>query len=506
MGTVWRAEDVLLGRSVAVKTMRMWPGRSDEELATLLERTRREARSAARINHPNVVAVYDVVEDQGLPCVIMEYVPSRTLGELLREDEPLPVAQVSRIGRDLLAALRAAHAAGVLHRDVKPGNVLLGTDGRLVLTDFGIAVASGTTTLTRTGELIGSVDYLAPELVKGGEPSPASDLWALGAVLYEALEGRPPFRRGATFDTAYAITAEPLEPLTRGGDLVPLVEGLLAKDPEARTCAVGAERLLGTPGAKSGAKAAAERATERATAVLPRPAEPAATATVSAPEISAPTARPRRRVRRTLGWTAVAVAVSGATLAGLVLLPGATHRVSGAGPTTAASSAQVSPLAPSVLSGPSPVAKGYHLQAEPDLGLSVPVPDGWTRRSLTEVGETAGWAYVDPGKQISLRVGMVNRPATVPLQFLQEDEALSVTKGNFPGYQRLAIQDTSYREMAAATWDFTFQGHTGEYSAAAMAFGRSGTRYIVYLSAPSADWARNRSVFDNALAGLRLDR
>lgn len=193
MGTVWLAEDELLGRPVAVKKLLVPPHLNDDEIETLYERTRREARSAARITHPHVVVVHDVVDDEGLPCIVMEYVPSVTLGDLLKREGALPPGEAARIGRSMAAALRAAHDAGVLHRDIKPANVLLGHDGRIVLTDFGIAVQSGTPSLTRTGELIGSIQYLAPERLRTGiaEPGPACDLWSLGATLYQAVEGHP---------------------------------------------------------------------------------------------------------------------------------------------------------------------------------------------------------------------------------------------------------------------------------------------------------------------------
>ncbi|MDI5972745.1 protein kinase [Streptomyces sp. SL13] len=254
MGTVWRAEDELLGRQVAVKKLRVPPELQDDERERLYERTRREARSAARITHPNVVVVHDVVEDDGLPCVVMEYVRSRTLSDVLKNEGPISPKEAARIGRGMVAALRAAHRAGVLHRDVKPANVLLGTDaphgddgwpgGRVVLTDFGIASASGTSTLTRTGELIGSFDYLAPERITGGTPGPASDLWALGATLYQAVEGVAPFHRDTPIETAYAIASEPLVPMRNAGPLVPLIESLLAKEPEQRMTGEQVERLL----------------------------------------------------------------------------------------------------------------------------------------------------------------------------------------------------------------------------------------------------------------------
>ncbi|MEU7255560.1 serine/threonine-protein kinase [Streptomyces rimosus] len=253
MGTVWRSYDELLGRQVAVKRLHVSPQLEPDELARRNERTRREAQSAARINHPNVVSVHDVVDDAGLPCIVMEYVPSVTLGDLIKEatlsDGAVPLGEVARIGRGMVAALRAAHSAGVLHRDVKPGNVLLGEDGRVVLTDFGIAVATGTSTLTKTGELIGSIDYLAPERVRGGTPGPASDLWALGATLYQALEGRPPFRKLTAVETAYSIAVDPLEPPRNAGALTGLIEALLAKDPADRPSAQAVEQALRAPAA-----------------------------------------------------------------------------------------------------------------------------------------------------------------------------------------------------------------------------------------------------------------
>ncbi|MEW1753743.1 serine/threonine-protein kinase [Streptomyces angustmyceticus] len=248
MGTVWRARDEVLARQVAVKRLHVAPHLDADELARRYERTTREAQAAARINHPNVVGVHDVVDDAGMPCIVMEYVPSTTLGDLIKEaarqDSSVTPREAARIGRGMVAALRAAHSAGVLHRDVKPGNVLLGEDGRVVLTDFGIAVASGTSTLTKTGELVGSIDYLAPERVRSGSPGPASDLWALGATLYQAVEGRPPFRKDTAVETAYAIAMDPLEGPRNAGSLSPLIEALLAKEPAERPTAEVVEQAL----------------------------------------------------------------------------------------------------------------------------------------------------------------------------------------------------------------------------------------------------------------------
>nr|WP_239134813.1 serine/threonine protein kinase [Streptomyces sp. SID12488] len=256
MGTVWRAHDIVLGRQVAVKKLHPQPHLSEDELATLHERTRREARSAARISHPNVVVVHDVVDDEGLPAIVMEYVPSRTLADLIEAHGPVSPAEAARIGLGVLAALRAAHRAGVLHRDVKPANVLLAEEDRVVLTDFGIAQASDTSTLTVTGRLVGSVDFIAPERLAGGRPGPEADLWALGATLFQAVDGHSPFLRDTVSETMYAIALGPLPEVRHAGPLAPLIQGLIATKPDERLSAEEAERLLRTAAAEGPASVA----------------------------------------------------------------------------------------------------------------------------------------------------------------------------------------------------------------------------------------------------------
>ncbi|MEV4262478.1 protein kinase [Kribbella sp. NPDC049584] len=244
MGIVWRARDELLGRPVAVKEVVVLPELPEEERDVLRRRTLREARSAARLNHPNVVMMYDVVEEDGRPWLVMELVASGTLGEVIHERGRLPWREVAGIGLEVLAALQAAHSAGVLHRDVKPSNVLLADDGRVVLTDFGIASLEGDASLTRSGALVGSPAFIAPERVQARGAVPESDLWSLGATLYTAVEGRSPFDRGSAFPTLAAAVAEPPDPAPHAGPLWPVIEGLLAKDPAARMTAAEATRLL----------------------------------------------------------------------------------------------------------------------------------------------------------------------------------------------------------------------------------------------------------------------
>ncbi|MBA9007493.1 serine/threonine-protein kinase [Thermomonospora cellulosilytica] len=245
MGAVWRARDLRLGREVAVKEVVLPPGLDDGRRALLYARVDREARAAARLDHPGIVTVHNVVEEDERPWIVMRLVRGRSLEQVLRERGPLPPHQAAAIGRDLAVALRAAHAAGVVHRDVKPANVLLDGD-RAVLTDFGIAVLAGEETLTRTGGLVGSPSYLSPEQARGLEVGPPADLWSLGATLYAAVEGRPPFRRPDMWSMIAAIGSDaPYDPPVNAGPLLPVLDGLLRKDPAHRMTAEDAERLLG---------------------------------------------------------------------------------------------------------------------------------------------------------------------------------------------------------------------------------------------------------------------
>ncbi|RLU90484.1 serine/threonine protein kinase [Streptomyces griseocarneus] len=244
MGTVWRARDEVVDRNVAVKEPRVPDHVPEQQRQNVHQRMQREARAAARIDHPSVVTVHDVVVEDGSPWIVMELVRGRSLGDVLAEGT-LDRREAARIGLAVLDALRAAHAAGVLHRDVKPDNVLLAPDGRVVLTDFGIAQIEGEQRLTESGAFVGSPEYIAPERLLGRRPGPESDLWSLGVVLYTAVEGVSPFRRSHAPGTFQAIlTAEPQPPAHGTGPLGALVVRLLHKDPAARPAAEEIREVL----------------------------------------------------------------------------------------------------------------------------------------------------------------------------------------------------------------------------------------------------------------------
>ncbi|MEV5407656.1 protein kinase [Thermopolyspora sp. NPDC052614] len=243
MGMVWHAHDVLLDRDVAVKELILPFGLDHAGKQVAYRRVLREARSAARLSHPGIVTVHDVVEEDGRPWIVMELVRAWSLEQAIRQNGPLPAAQTAEIGIRVLDALRHAHAAGILHRDVKPGNVLL-TQDRVVLTDFGIAALEGDVSITQTGLLMGSPAYIPPERLQGRPITHAADLWSFGATLYAAVEGRPPYEGpDAVAVLGAVLTQEPTRP-QRAGALLPVIEGLLRKNPADRISAAQASELL----------------------------------------------------------------------------------------------------------------------------------------------------------------------------------------------------------------------------------------------------------------------
>jgi len=333
MGTVWRADDDMLGRAVAIKEVRPAgprPDSSDTASVAMRARILREARAAARLDHPSVVTIYDVLQVDGELFIVMELLDTPNLAELIREEGPLAPERAARIGLGILEVLEAAHRSGIVHRDVKPSNIMVLRGDRVKLTDFGIASLQGDPKLTGAHEFLGSPGYTSPEQVAGEPIGPAADLWSLGATLYFAVEGQPPFRRDGVLPTLAAVIDSAPDPMSHGGEIEPVIRSLLAKPPQDRPTHNALRRSL-----------------KAVVAAVPDPAEdPPAEAPpgVSASEI--PPAPVRRRRSRGLVVFGLVPALVVALAAGTFVMLQGGHLTGGQGNGAA-------PKAPSSASGTS---------------------------------------------------------------------------------------------------------------------------------------------------------
>ncbi|MFI8190696.1 protein kinase [Streptomyces sp. NPDC085946] len=475
MGTVWRAHDETVDREVAVKEPRVPDHLPERERANAFERMRREARAAARLDHPSVVGVHDVAVVDGRPWIVMELVRGRSLGDVLQEGT-LGAREAARVGLEVLGALEAAHAAGVLHRDVKPDNVLLGRHDRVVLTDFGIARIEGETNLTDTGHFVGSPEYIAPERVLGQRPGPASDLWSLGVVLYAATEGVSPFRRSHTPATLQAVlNATPAPPASATGPLAEAITGLLHKDPARRPDAARVRALL-----------------EAAAA----PPVPQPTQVVRAPDGGGGRVRPGRAAWLGLGAAVVAAAVT----AYLVI---------------------ADPFA-------GPLPEGWEKHREKDVAATVAVPDGYVRSVPDRKTDQGHWVtYTDWSGSIwiGLRLDRKGEDTTGAIADsaaaeMYEDDAQFKRSGDYaldmpdgPDTRTRPDDGTTYRGEKAAentvsyTTDDTQDPRPRELR---LFYYRTpgGDMYKLTVSYPGkGDFtARGREVARTAIANLDVDR
>jgi len=564
MGRVWRAHDEVLHRAVAIKELTAALYVSESDQAVLLARTRAEARAAARINHSAVVTVHDVLDHDGRPWIVMELVEGRSLADAVKEDGRIEAREAARIGMWVLRALRAAHTAGVLHRDVKPGNVLLARDGRVLLTDFGIAQIEGDTTITRTGEVVGSVDYLAPERVRGADPGPSADLWALGATLYTAVEGHSPFRRTTPLTTMQAVVdEEPAEP-RNAGPLGPVIGALLRKDPARRPDAAEAEQMLaeaaegrrpsaaqayvptqyvgsrheqgahsgshsgygtqttGTPVSGSSYPSASGASYPSATG----PSYPSATGpsysggsgptyhsgtpygqgpapTVIGPPHHAgmPQAAPPRR--RRLRSVALVVALAAVVSAGTAVALQKWDEGRDTGGTSASSSPTPSPT-PSPAKGGVP--DGWKRYNDP-VGFSVYLPKGWDRsvfgtpaNGLTQIDYSP-----DEGKHF-LRIAVDTSPDF--FDPLEHQQNLEEQIQDLKDYHRVGMVKNTYRDRPGARWEYTWTAlakdiaFPGPRRAVEETYmSRDGAEYAIYMSAPAESWPTTSKQFTAVLQG-----
>ncbi|MGW4803219.1 serine/threonine-protein kinase [Kitasatospora sp. NPDC004272] len=515
MGTVWRARDEMLDREVAVKELTV-SHLSEEDREMLQTRMQREARAAARIKHPGVITIHDVLEQDGRPWIVMELVDGRALSDVITQDGTLTPREAADVGLQVLAALHRGHQLGVLHRDVKPANVLLehGT-GRVVLLDFGIAKFEGAMDITRPGDLVGSPDYLAPERAQGQRPGPASDLWALGATLYHAVEGESPFRRDNPLSTLTAVVDEPLPEPRRAGGLGPVLAALMAKDPDGRPGADEAGRMLRevadghTVSIRVPEQAGAGRLPTQLVPVVDRvaegePAAPAAeaatesgpdrAATPVAPPAPAPQAAPPRRRGRAVLWAAVGVLLLAGVGGGAYYYQ--QHRGTPVVTPGPVASGTDNPLpTDSPLPSGAPAPAGYTWQDDPaGFRFLLPTDGDWVR---TE--KPGGQIYYSPDnlEHFLLFAVTVGQPLSPQEHFLQMETSLSKS---LKDYQRTSLAIAKIKGEEGAVWEFGFGAKDARRSAKEVEFRRAdGTAFMVYVSGPEKDWRDSLRQFTTVL-------
>ncbi|OIJ99126.1 serine/threonine-protein kinase [Streptomyces colonosanans] len=514
MGVVWRAVDQLLGRQVAVKELVLDTSLSADEARLQRERTRREARAVAQLRHPHIIVVHDVVEHEERPYIVMELIDGGSLAERIAARGPVDAPEAARIGVDLLGALRRAHGAGVLHRDLKPANVLMeaGT-GRVVLTDFGIARVAGATTLTESGSFVGSPEYTAPERMSGEQTGPASDLWSLGALLCTVLSGTSPFHRDSLGGILHAVVVDDIRPPAQAQPLLPVIRGLLERDPERRLDAAQAQRLL-EEFLETGRTPTAPVAYSPTQRDVPRLAVPPApkggSEAATSPSAAVPPAAKRPARGGLVAATLVAAVVgAGVSAAALLLHDGGnsgekpassapSHPSATGTPSVSSSStarATRPPPSPTSASAPARKAPSGYRSAQDPGGFSLAVPDGFTRSTQ---GERV--FYTSPGQTFRLGIKRVKPEAGGPLAVMQRADAEGPATN--PGYHDARVSSESHRGNPAAFWEFTWNGFTaaeGPRHTYDLCWEEGGWMYDMWVSAPVGRVREAKEYFDVAV-------
>jgi hypothetical protein len=531
MGTVWRARDETLDREVAVKEVVLPAGLGDDERENRHRRTLREARASARLNHPGVVTVHDVVDEDDRPWIVMELVRARSLQELVDEDGPLPPGRVAAIGGQIAGALRAAHAMGILHRDVKPANVLVADDDRAVLTDFGIAQLAGDATLTGTGLLMGSPAYMSPERVNGDPAIPASDLWALGATLYAATEGKAPHHRSDAMAVLAAVMTQDVPPPKNAGPLAPVLTGLLERDPVRRMSVDQAEDALkAVANGHAASLAAAQIASGEATAADGGGARPPFTPPVPVPRDMtvqyppgqdgtwqagqaspgyAPPAPPAPQRKKSpvvpiLAGVAAAAVILG--VAGFVLWPDGSSSAGGPDTTQSPPVQQTTPTSPASQTTPSDTpTPGTSATRLPDglvpasgPGYTIAVPRGW-RRSVQ--GNSVVWT--DPATSAYVQVDRTVWSGD-PYEHWVTWEQEARADGKLKNFHRIGeITRTTAAGLPAADIEFAWIRGTGATRARDRGVIAAGQPYAVVVAVPASQWNENETLVKNVLDTFR---
>lgn len=549
MGVVWQARDELLGRDVAVKELVWPPDFTEADQQTACRRTVREAQTAARLTHPNIIRIFDIVEEDSHPWIVMELLPYRSLRDVLLEDGPLAPARAAQVGLGILAALRAAHAEGVVHRDVTPANILVGPDERAVLTDFGIARAVGSATLTKVGAVVGSPSYIAPERARGAPAGAPADLWGLGASLYAAVEGRPPFEAANALATLTAVVADEPDRPGHAGPLEPVISALLRKDPDARPGEDETERMLRGVAHGAVTRAVPDEPPAAAPLLVQAPVPPTSAPHSSAPPWPPTDRDPARRGRSRASvavLAALAVLAAAGVVAALIMAgsvssgqhpagssptrvtsaaatPGTTQarRTSTGGtptpaatspsapattppgaatpPSSAASASQsAGPPAAGNAGGPGTLPAGFYRFTN-STGFSIGVPDGWV---ISHVGH---YVYLtDPSNSgIFLLIDQSDQPKPNALADWEQQAANRAS--GYPDYHLIRLASVSYPQAEqAADWEFTYnRDGVTVHILNRNILANARHAYALYWSVPQAEWNADYHYFQAFAATFR---
>jgi eukaryotic-like serine/threonine-protein kinase len=536
MGLVWRARDRLLERFVAVKEVVVPPAVPEEERRAAQSRVLREARAAARLGHPGVVTVFDVLEEDGQTYIVMELMQAMSLDDLVSRDGPLDPTEAARVGLNILDVLEAAHRSGIVHRDIKPANVMVLRDHQVKLADFGIASMTDDPRITTTGVVFGSPAYMAPEQAKGEPTGPPTDLWGLGATLYYAVEARPPFDRGQAISTLAAVVSEEPHPPRHAGPLAAVIRGLMEKDPRSRLSGPELTRLLEEVADRRQATGMAAVPGRSETEVLPEPETMTLADLWTTEEETASERGPQRPVwegdpaqgpeERRRKWLPIAAGVG--LMAALLLVALLLFRSGGDGETPAARSERTAaPTTPSPSPSPSPraspspspsprpspspspsppspspagqgVPRGWTTYTEPDIGYRVAYPSDW---NVVDEGD-AITDFEDPDSGTYLRIQYTPADGTSPQtkweNFSQDFAA------RHDNYEEIGITPTTFLGYEASMWEFTYSIGDVDLHAADLGFEAGAHDFALFFQTGSDRWDETRDLHEALLDSFRV--
>ena len=514
MGTVWHAHDTLLKRDVAVKEVAIPRAVGVEERDGIRKRVLREARAAAALNHGNAVTVFDVIEEDGKAFIVMECIAGRTLDDLVKKEGPLSDRQAIDIAEDVLSALEVAHRAGIVHRDVKPANVMITNDGRTKLADFGIASVKDDPKITASGLILGSPSYMAPEQATHGSSGPEADLWGLGATLYFALEGVPPFERSGPIPTLTAVVGDEPRPMESSSELRSVVQALLSKDPRRRATASDVRAMLAS--ARTGAAAPPPSTADQSPPSTIRLGDtpPETKAVTHVDPVPTPTPAPGAipaPARRDSGgkpWAWVLGVGALALVALLAVMFFAGRNETGGGDESrreqsrnaaapdADEDASSSDTEDAALGESSAVVpEDWVTYEDPDIGYQIAHPPDWD----VSVRDAQNTFLSGPGGEF-LQIGWRSPPDEAgPVGAWEDYEpSFAARQGD---YQRITIEPTTFKGMDAAWWEMTYEG----LHAVNLGFITPDGRYgmALFFNTPEQDWDASQELFEQLRAGFQ---